>query len=142
MNKNNKPKHFLVLKIIGIIGVLMFVYGINLATTSYGDFESNNFMIASFLICFGLFIGGAGLSLGFIPEIHKANTRTIKYIQETNKEDLKDIAINEAEIREEAITKTTRAVKKGLKSETVFCKYCGAEIDGDSVFCKKCGKEQ
>jgi len=25
------------------------------------------------------------------------------------------------------------------KSETLFCRYCGAENKGDAVFCEKCG---
>ena len=25
--------------------------------------------------------------------------------------------------------------------ETIYCKYCGEEIDSDSVYCKNCGRK-
>ena len=64
-----------------------------------------------------------------------------KEIQIQHKEDLTSIANKSADISSEAITKTTRAIKKGIK-DTKFCKHCGAEIDSDSTFCKSCGKKQ
>ena len=79
--------------------------------------------------------------LGFRPEITKMATKSAKYIQDENKEDLKDIVDTTADIAGDAITKTTKAIKKGLK-DTKFCKHCGAEIDADSKFCSSCGKEQ
>ena len=82
------------------------------------------------------------LFVGFSPNIMSMNAKTVKYMQQENKEVLKDIATTSAEISEEAIVKKTKAVKKGLVSkETMYCKHCGQEIDADSKFCKKCGKE-
>jgi uncharacterized membrane protein YvbJ len=78
--------------------------------------------------------------MGFRVELSKMMTKSAKYIQEENKEDLKDIASTTADIASDAITKTTKAIKKGVKG-TKFCKHCGAEIDEDSKFCSKCGKE-
>ena len=44
----------------------------------------------------------------------------------------------------DAITTTTRAIKKGLTEEEsdVYCKHCGTSIDSDSTFCKACGRKQ
>ena len=141
MNKNNKPLFFLILKIIGFIGIIIAILGFYFIFTGFGDFESNNFMIGMFIIPLGIIIGVPCLINGFHPEITKANIKSTKYIQEDNKEDLKDIADNAADITSDAITKTATAIKNGVKS-TKFCKHCGAEIDSDSRFCCKCGKEQ
>ena len=137
----NKPKLFILFKILGLIGVVVSIVAIVLVFTGFGDFESNNFMIGGFLLPVGVFLGVAGLTLGFKPEITKMSLKSKKYIQQENKEDLKDIANTSAKISSEAITTITKAVKEGAKDKK-FCKYCGAEIDGDSVFCSKCGKEQ
>ena len=34
------------------------------------------------------------------------------------------------------------ATKAADTTDSVYCKYCGAAIDGDSLFCKKCGQKQ
>jgi len=138
---NNKPKHFIILKIIGLIGIILAIIGFVLTFVGFGDFESNNFMIGGFLTTFGMFIGISCLIIGFRPEITKMSAKSAKYIQQENKEDFRDIASNTAEIASEAITKTTTAIKKGL-DDKIFCKYCGEKIDSDSKFCNKCGKEQ
>ena len=90
---------------------------------------------------FGLFLTVAFLATGFRPEITKMTTKSARYIQQENKEDLTGIANTTADIASGAITKTTRAIKKGIK-DTKFCKHCGAEIDADSKFCNNCGGEQ
>lgn len=138
---NNKPKHFIIFKIIGLIGIILAIIGFVLTFVGFGDFESNNFMIGGFLTTFGLFIGISCLIIGFRPEITKMSAKSAKYIQQENKEDFRDIASNTAEIASEAISKTTTAIKKGL-DDKIFCKYCGEKIDSDSKFCNKCGKEQ
>ena len=98
-------------------------------------------MIGGLMATFGLFIGVSCLVMGFRPEITKMSTKSIKYIQQENKEDLKDIISTTADIASEAVTKTTTAIKQGIE-DTIFCKHCGAKIDFDSKFCNKCGKEQ
>ena len=138
---NNKPKHFIVFKIIGFIGIILAIIGFVLTFTGFGDFDSNNFMIGGFMATFGLFIGISCLMIGFSPEITKMSAKSAKYIQQENKEDFIDIASNTAEIASKAITKTTTAIKKGL-DDKIFCKHCGEKIDSDSKFCNKCGKEQ
>lgn len=107
----------------------------------FGDFYSNNFIIGGFITVIGLFIGLGCLVSGFHPEIAKMQAKSVKYIRENNKEDLKDIASNSAHISSDAIVTVTKSVKKGLE-DTMFCKHCGVEIDKDSKFCKSCGKEQ
>ena len=141
MNNNNKPKHFIVFKIIGFLGIILAIIGFALTVDGFDDFESNNFMIGVLMSTFGFFIGISGLMIGFRPEITKMSTKSVKYIQKENKEDFKDIASNAADIASEAITKTTTAIKTGL-DDKIFCKHCGEKIDSDSKFCNKCGKEQ
>ncbi len=141
MSNNNKPKYFIVFKIVGFIGIILAIIGFILACKGFGDFESNNFMIGGLMATFGLLIGVSCLVMGFRPEITKMSTKSIKYIQQENKEDLKDIISTTADIASEVVTKTTTAIKQG-KKDTIFCKHCGAKIDFDSKFCNKCGKEQ
>lgn len=136
-----KPIRFIILKIVGFVGVAVLIAGIVLAIKGFGDFESNNFMIGTFVAVAGVAIGGACLASGFGPEIAKARAKTIRYIQEENKDDLSAIATNNAQIMSDAVTITTGAVKDGIK-ETKFCKHCGEKIDKDSKFCASCGKEQ
>ena len=141
MEKNKKPGHFLTLKIVGFIAIAVAIIGLILVVTGFGNFGNNNFMIGGFLFTFGLFIGIICLVIGFQPEISKMSSKTTKYIQEENQDTLTDIASTSADIHSEAITKTIKAVKKGL-NDTKFCKHCGAQIDSDSKFCSECGKEQ
>ena len=138
---NNKPKYFLVAKIIGFLGVIVFIFGLVIALKGFGDFESNKFMIGSFIAPLGLVVGASGLITGFKPEITKMNINSTKYIQQQNKENLIDIATTTADITSEAITKTTKSINKGLENK-IYCKHCGEKIDSDSKFCNKCGKEQ
>lgn len=136
----NRPRHFWIFKIIGVIGAVATVTGIVLTVTGFGDFESNNFMIGSFVAVIGVTMTALGITIGFSPEIAKARTKTLRYIQEENKEDLTAIANNSAEIMSDAVSKTANAIANGVQ-ETMFCKHCGARIDADSTFCSRCGKE-
>ena len=141
-NPTPKPKHFLVLKIIGFVLIVVAIIGIVLTAKGCGDFESNNFLIGAIMTSFGFFGGFACLMIGFRPELTKLTTSSTKYIQQENKQNLTDIANTSAKIAENAITKTANAFKKGLENEKMFCKHCGASIDADSRFCSVCGKEQ
>ena len=138
---SNKPKHFLVFKIVGIIGILAAVAGVILIITGFGNLENNNFMIGAMLMPIGAFAGFSGILVGFGPEIAKAKAKTARYIQEENKEDLAAIASTGAEIMSDAVKTTVGAVNEGMR-KTIFCKHCGKEIDSDSKFCQECGKEQ
>ncbi len=136
----NQPRHFWIFKIVGVIGAVATFTGIVLAIAGFGDFESNNFMIGSFVAVIGVMMTALGIAIGFGPEIAKARAKTLRYIQEENKEDLTAIANNRAEIMSDAISKTAGALANGVQ-KTMFCKHCGARIDIDSTFCSRCGKE-
>ena len=137
---NNKPKYFLVLKFVALLGIALLVTGVIIAVKGFGDVESNNFMLGTFMAVFGLPLTFVGIFMGFGPEIAKMRAKSIKYIQQETKEDLTTIAQNTADISSGAVTTTARAVSEGLKG-TKFCKLCGAKVDGDSKFCSTCGKE-
>ena len=141
MSNNKKPIHFLVLKILGVVGIALVITAFVLIFKGFGDFETNNFMIGSMLLPFSIAMTAIGIFGGFKPELAKMRTKSIKYIQQENKDDLADIASGAAEIISGAVTETSRAVKDGLQ-DSKYCKHCGAQIDADSVFCNKCGKEQ
>lgn len=136
-----KPKHLIVLKILGVVFACVGVAGIVLTVLGFGNFDNNYFVIGSPMTCIGLFLAFVFIFTGFSPEIAKLSTKTSKYIQEEIKQDLTDIATTKADISGEAITKVSKSIKKGFKN-TKYCKYCGAEIDADSTFCKECGKKQ
>lgn len=138
---NNKPRMYLVFKIIGFVGAIAAIVGVVLTFSGFGDFDSNKFMVGSFLGTFGLMVASVGLAMGFSPEIAKIKAKSARYIQEENKEDLTAIASNAAEIMSEAVEATTSAVMDGMR-KTMFCKHCGKKIDSDSRFCSFCGKEQ
>lgn len=137
---NEKPKFFLIFKIIGFIALGIGIFGFIKLITGFGDFDSNNYLIGMFLGPFGIFAAISCLVIGFRPEITKMNTKSIKYVQEENKEDLKDIATSHAEIHSEAISNTVDVIKESI-NETIFCKHCGKKIDANSIFCKYCGKK-
>lgn len=65
-----------------------------------------------------------------------------KNILDKNEDNLKDIVNKSANISKDGIETTVRAIKKGLSSNQIYCKYCGNLIDDNSKFCKYCGKEQ
>lgn len=153
----NKPKHFLVFKILSGVFLAVTIIGAILAFQGFGNFDTNNFMTGGFMFCFGAFATAVCASIGFRPEIAKMGVRSAKYMQQQNKEDLKDIASTSADITEDAVKKTAKSWKEGFADEnnevevgsekevfvgTMYCKHCGAKIDADSRFCKVCGKEQ
>lgn len=65
-----------------------------------------------------------------------------KKIIDNHEDDLKNIVNKSANIMEAGIETTVRAIKKGLTTNPIYCKYCGEKIDSDSKYCKHCGKEQ
>ena len=69
--------------------------------------------------------------------------QTTKGIMDENEDDLRHISSKGADIASDGITKTVRAIKKGMTEDSdVYCKHCGESIDNDSTFCKACGKKQ
>ena len=140
--KEQKPKQFLVFKIIGFVGLAVLVTAIVLAVTGFNDFESPNFMIGTMLAPFGLFVTVAGIAIGFKAEIAKMSAKSKRYVQQEIKEDLTEIATTSAEISAPAIEKTAEAIASGLAADKVACKHCGEMIEAGSQFCNHCGKKQ
>ena len=95
---------------------------------------------------FAFFALGTVLLFLFLPKLAKYVSKQAidieKEVMTDKEEDLKYVINKRAEISKDAITKTTRAIKEGLKGSEIYCKHCGAQIDADSAFCKKCGKQQ
>ena len=61
-----------------------------------------------------------------------------------NQEIMEDTANKKAEIHKDAVKTILHSAKEGLSydsNNTIYCKYCGSQIDEDSAFCKKCGKQ-
>lgn len=139
----DKPKIFLIVKIVAFIMLIVGLILIILGTAVYPDATFSD------MPNMGLFMPGIFLTFfsipcfvwGFTPELHKVGIKTKKYLQEENKGDLTDMASTSADITSGAATKTAKAVKDGLK-DTKYCRYCGEQIEADSKFCKHCGKEQ
>lgn len=145
-NKMKEPKHFIVLRTLGILMLIAGIVLVVLACTVFAEpFFMDGVIEPSFAALVpGLFmivISIGLISAGFSPKIAKLSARGARYIQQETKDDAKEIASTGADIASEAVTKTAKAIKKGIK-DTKFCKHCGAEIDADSVFCKECGKKQ
>lgn len=132
-NENKKNKLPIIFLIFKIIGLGLIIGAVVLLIISEGDYLFPSLPMIGFGIVITLW--------GLIPNINKLSIKTTKYLQEEHKEDLTDIANTSADISSEAVTKTTKAVKKGLK-DTMYCKHCGEQIDADSKFCKSCGKSQ
>lgn len=68
--------------------------------------------------------------------------RASKNILDNNEDALKDMATKRANINQEGIEITARAIRKGIIEDKKYCKHCGSAIDIDSKFCSKCGKKQ
>lgn len=78
-----------------------------------------------------------------LKDLSKTAINIRKNILEENKDLLKEVVEMEADIESRAIKKKAAAAKDGfIGNDTIFCKYCGANIDSDSKFCMNCGKEQ
>lgn len=74
--------------------------------------------------------------------VGNVKVQTRKNILDQNEDNLKDMAIREANIIKEPIETVTRAIKDGLQKNVMYCKHCGEAIDPDSIYCKHCGKKQ
>ena len=140
---SNKPKHFLVCKILGFILLAVAIAGFVLSFTHFGKFESDNnwFIIGNIVSGFSLVIAFFLLSIGFMPNIARGYTKATKYIQDANKDTLSDIASTQADIIEKGLEKSAKTIKNTL-SKTKICSECGAKITSDAKFCSKCGKPQ
>lgn len=139
MSEMKEPRHLKVLRIVGffiiILGIAMIVFGAIMAHQS----DMWGFLIFGgvAVILFGIILIFTGLS----AKIDIAEAKTRRYTAQATEGDMTDIANIQADVVDDAVTNTVKAVKRGLK-DTKYCKYCGEEIDADSAFCKHCGKSQ
>jgi hypothetical protein len=149
-NKNKQPIIYKVLRIIAftgiIVSVILFIIAFTINVPSMGAY---NWFELSAKRSGMLFAGGAVMMISlfilfasFIPSIMKTQIKTHKYIINENEKDLKDISTKSADIYSEGLTKVAKSIKEGLTENTIFCKYCGKEIDANSQFCMHCGKNQ
>ena len=147
--KTQVPKIFLILRFVAlglfVVGVTLVVLACT-AFATYDDFfglePSFGCLIPGVIM---VFFSIPCLMISLTPVFHKVSVKTAKYLQESNREDLEDIATTSAEIGAEATTITAKAMATGLKEgfkDTKFCKHCGSEIDRDSKFCSECGGQQ
>ena len=152
--KVKEPKLFFVLRVIAcfafVIGITLIFLGTLVFREEKTDFPNFGFLAPGIFI---LFISFPLFFISFLPKIHKAGVHMVKYLEETAKDDLRDISNNRADIVEESVTKVASAVKTGWDSptdntetntveNTVYCRYCGKKIPTDSKFCQYCGKQQ
>lgn len=70
-----------------------------------------------------------------------ASMNANKRLMEDNYDDLEDMASMNANINKDAIYIKSKAIKDGLSSFMIYCKYCGNKIDSDSKYCNYCGKK-
>ena len=95
------------------------------------------------LACSGLYTRKG--TAKFLRRHAKFMTEVQNDIISDNQDILKDTANKKAEIHKDAVKTIVHSAKEGLSSSsnfiTIYCKYCGSQIDEDSVFCKRCGKQ-
>lgn len=70
-----------------------------------------------------------------------ASMNANKRLMDDNYDDLEDMASMNANINKDAIYIKSKAIKDGLSSFMIYCKYCGNKIDSDSKYCNYCGKK-
>lgn len=146
MAEQKEPRHLLVFRILGFLllfgGITLVILGAVVFREEWG-FHGETIINSKLFTpgMFASFLSVPALLVGFSAKIAKASIASEKYIQQSTKEDLKDIADTSANITSDAVTTTVKAVKKGIK-DTKYCSECGAEIEADSKFCRHCGKNQ
>ncbi len=145
MSEIKEPKHLKVLRTVGFsllaAGVLLIILGCFVFREDFGkgDTVANValFVPGIFLTMFSL----PCIFIGFSAKIMKMQIESAKYIQQSNQQDLQDIANTSADISSEPVAKIVKTVVDATQKD-IYCKYCGTPIDFDSRFCKNCGKEQ
>jgi len=98
-------------------------------------------MIVIFVLIFGF-----ALLMIFSPKFRgkqmSNSVKATKFMMDEMKDDIKALNTEMAKASKDGIEITTRAIKKGwTEDDAIYCKHCGAKIDGDSKFCSQCGKE-
>lgn len=77
-----------------------------------------------------------------LTKMANATIRAQNNVINNNEDILKETADKTANIKKDAVKTIAHSIKEGFSDDdTIYCKYCGAQIDEDSKFCKNCGKE-
>jgi hypothetical protein len=141
MNKMKEPKHFMIFRFVGFLllfgGITLIILGAVVFRTGRGAGDNAALIVPGIFSCI---LSIPSLLIGFATKINKMHIDSIKYIQEENKENIKEIANNSADIVAEPLSKVVKSIKQENKKNK-YCKECGASIDLDSKFCKSCGKK-
>ncbi len=159
-NKTQKPKIFLILRIIAIVllitGIVLLVKSFNHDVPAMGEsgwFEAESTQ-AGFrfggITC--IFISLPVFCWSFIPDIRKMSIRTAKYLQQETKDDIKDILDTNMDITRDARQETVDMLADGISKtrgnntetttatkKTKYCSNCGGKISATSKFCEHCG---
>ena len=138
--KVKKPIKYTIFLILGILSFVCCVTLIVLSVTVLTWEHMPNLA----MLCPGVMLLGPAITfivLASMPAMQISALKSQRYVMQQSQQDLTAIADMTADITDDAVTQTAKAVKNGLK-ETKYCKHCGKEIDKDSLFCKDCGKQQ
>lgn len=99
-------------------------------------------IVPIFIALVGIVVIAQFISPKFRGKMLGRQVKSMKYMVDDTKDDIKSISTNMANATKEGIETATRAIKKGItEDEGIYCKHCGNKIDKDSKFCKQCGKE-
>jgi type III secretory pathway component EscV len=131
----SKITRYLVLKIVGLIGIAVAVTGIVLYIISIdnGGAGSGLFIAGLLMMILGILSGVPCIFIGFLPRLLEARVQAMQTLQQQNIHILKEVS--------QAATEASNSIKAANDSNKMYCKYCGVQIDADSKFCKSCGKE-
>ena len=102
-------------------------------------------IVILFLILFIIFFITGTSQKGLEKKLTKMGNiaaRAQNNIINNNEDILKETANKTANIHKDAVKTVVHSVKEGLTEDSsIYCKYCGSNVDGDSTFYKNCGKK-
>ena len=150
--KVKRTKVYLVLKIISILLLLGSLTMIILSFTLDGEQDTYFGLRMGGFLCLPISI--FLLFIAFLPNIQSAMIKTNKYIIDKNKENLKEISQQHAEISSIGAKKIAKSITEGVLEqkevqtktdstssvETITCQDCGEKNEAGSKFCSNCGK--
>ncbi len=152
----DKFTRFLVLKIIGCVGIAIAVAGIVIYIVNLGnEFSTGLFIAGLLMMILGILSGVPCLFFGFLPRLLEARVATMQRLQQQNIHIIKELSAAAAQASADmqaassAPNDSAKAPAQEASTENEFknesnkmyCKHCGIQIDSDSKFCKACGKE-
>lgn len=152
--KNNKKVKLagIIVIVIGICllcaGIITAVSAARLEVPELGEpgwYESesnknNTTFLGLFMVMIGIFLTAMGCKIRFgIGNRRQIMAYRTQEVMPITREGVEKMTPT----MRTAAREIARGVKEGFSDqETLFCRYCGAQIPADSVFCNKCGKTQ